>query len=248
MLDAIATIALVTAIIVNLGAVAGAMLGALPNRLYFLTIGGLWTGFAGALAGSGALLGSGLGPVPPVGFMVLTPLAAVAATAALSPAFRKAILALPINLLIGLNTFRLLGVFFLVLAAEGRLAGPFPYSAGWGDIITGVLALPLVAFMAWTPRGGSMIAKAWNWFGALDLFAAIIFGLTSAEGSPLQMFHAGILGPLPVQTLPFALIPTVLVPLFLILHGIIYAQLNRQASLSESGTRDAATAATAFGR
>src|SRR6266851_9587427 len=179
MLDAIATIALVTAIIVNLGAVAGAMSGALPNRLYFLTIGGLWTGFAGALAGSGALLGSGLGPVPPVGFMVLTPLAAVAATAALSPAFRKAILALPINLLIGLNTFRLLGVFFLVLAAEGRLSGPFPYSAGWGDIITGVLAIPV----AWLAMGGSARAglwiALWNLFGAADLVAAVTLGITS---------------------------------------------------------------------
>jgi hypothetical protein len=26
---------------------------------------------------------------------------------------------------------------FLLLAAEGRLAGPFPQFAGWGDIITG---------------------------------------------------------------------------------------------------------------
>ena len=32
----------------------------------------------------------------------------------------------------------------LKLAAEGRLTGPFPYSAAWGDIITGVVAVPML--------------------------------------------------------------------------------------------------------
>jgi len=38
---------------------------------------------------------------------------------------------------------RIFAVLFLMLAAEGRLTGPFPYSAAWGDIITGVAAVPV---------------------------------------------------------------------------------------------------------
>jgi hypothetical protein len=74
----------------------------------------------------------------------------------------------------------------LLLAAAGRLAGPFPHFTGWGDIITGVFALP-VAWLARDvrPRHLNAIA-AWDLFGAADLVLAITLGVTSAEGSPLQ--------------------------------------------------------------
>jgi hypothetical protein len=49
----------------------------------------------------------------------------------------------------------------------------------------------------------------------------------SAEGSPLQVFHAAP-GSAAVQQLPWSFVPTVLVPLYLILHGVIWAQLLRQ--------------------
>ena len=64
-------------------------------------------------------------------------------------------------------------------------------------------------------------------FGTLDLFAAIALGLTSAAGSPLQLMHAGV-GSEAVQYLPFCLIPTVLVPFYLITHAIVAAQLRAQ--------------------
>ena len=76
-------------------------------------------------------------------------------------------------------------VLFLLLAMQGRLAGPFPHSAGWGDIITGVVAVALL-FVA-VERDATAIA-AWNYFGAADLVLAIFLGVTSAEGSPLQLF------------------------------------------------------------
>ena len=53
-------------------------------------------------------------------------------------------LSLSLPLLVGLNVGRVFAVLFLLLAGEGRLSGPFPHSAGWGDIITGVVALPLL--------------------------------------------------------------------------------------------------------
>jgi hypothetical protein len=115
---------------------------------------------------------------------------------------------------------------FLLLAAAGRLAGPFPHFAGWGDIITGVFALP-VAWLAKDvrPRHLNAIA-AWDLFGAADLVLAITLGVTSAEGSPLQIFTAAP-GSAAIQQLPWSFVPTVLVPFWLILHAIIWAQLRR---------------------
>jgi hypothetical protein len=46
--------------------------------------------------------------------------------------------------MVALNIVRIFAVLFLMLAAEGRLTGPFPYSAAWSDIITGVLAVPVL--------------------------------------------------------------------------------------------------------
>ena len=56
----------------------------------------------------------------------------------------------------------------MLLAAAGRLAGPFLYVAGWGDVVTGVLANPV----AWLGMGQSSkdncVIAGWNAFGALD--------------------------------------------------------------------------------
>jgi hypothetical protein len=154
--------------------------------------------------------------------MIAFPLVATAVAASVSPSVRASLLGMPMPFLIGLNVWRVAGGFFLLLAAEGRLAGPFPTSAGWGDVITGVLALP-VAWLALRGQGRPLV-WAWNAFGMLDLVAALAFGIISANGSPLQIIHAGE-GSEAVQVLPWSLIPTVLVPIYLIVHGIIFAKL-----------------------
>ena len=103
------------------------------------------------------------------------------------------------------------------------MSGPFPDSAGWGDIMTAVLALPLAFTVARRPMPNTVFW--WNGLGTVDLLAAIVLGTISAEGTPFQLIHAGI-GSEAVSQLPWSLIPTVLVPFFLILHGVIFAQLR----------------------
>src|SRR5215471_2088690 len=96
-------------------------------KLGIAGIAGFWIGLAAAAGASGWLAISR--PFPVIGIFVVTPLLAAAITAT-SPAARAALLALPTRLLIGLNIARVVGMLFLPLAMEGRLAGPFPYSAG----------------------------------------------------------------------------------------------------------------------
>jgi len=168
-------------------------------------------------------------PFPYIGAFVMLPLVAAAALTAASPEWRAALIGLPMPLLVGLNIFRLLGVLFLLLAAEGRLSGPFPYSAGWGDIIVGVLALPALWLATRPVPQAPQFLAAWNIFGALDLIVALALGITSGPESPLRLFEGADASL--VQAMPWSFIPTVLVPFFLIVHAILFVQLRRaQAS------------------
>jgi len=182
---------------------------------------GLWVGIA--TAGAAAGWTTMARPFPVMGVFVAAPLlAAVMATA--WPAARQVMLSLPLSLLVGLNVGRVFAVLFLLLAADGRLSGPFPYSAAWGDIITGTVALPLLWLVRDSARHTATF-HLWNAFGTLDLVAAVGLGLMSAEGSRLQVFPAP--GSEAMQHLPWSFVPTVLVPLWLIIHAIIWAKLRR---------------------
>lgn len=232
MLDFIGTITLVAAVIVSINVLTGAMPITPSQRIAVSLIAGLWTGLAAALAAAGMFAGTNpLGP-PTIGTVIILPLIATAVMAAIYPRVRATLIGMPMPLLIGLDVWRIGGAFFLLLAAEGRLSGPFPYSAGWGDVITGVFALP-VAWLA-LRRQSEWAVWAWNIFGTLDLVAAIALGIGSANGSPLQFIHAGV-GSEGVQVLPWSLIPTVLVPMLLIGHGIVFAQLRARAKGARTG-------------
>ena len=183
---------------------------------------GVWIGVAAATAGAGWLTISK--PVPVVGLFVAVPLLAAALATTWPPA-REAMLSIPMPVMVSLNIVRVFAVLFLLLAAEGRLTGPFPHSAAWGDIITGIFAVPVL----WLLKDGcarhTTAVAAWNLFGAADLVLAIAFGVTSAEGSPLQLFSGP--GSEAMQHAPWSFVPTVLVPIWLILHAIIAVQLRR---------------------
>jgi hypothetical protein len=120
------------------------------------------------------------------------------------------------------------GAFFLVLAADGRLSTTFATSVGWGDVATGLLAVPL-AILAWRHAGrvGGLFA-AWNVFGALDLVIAIALGVLSAPGTPFQVFTEGV-GTTTMGELPWTLVPSMLVPLYLLVHLVIAAKLRAMA-------------------
>ena len=221
MLDLIGSLFGMAAILVCAIAILTAIPLSQPQRLIAGGVFGAWVGFATAVAATGALAVVPSQPVPTIALVFGAPLLTFAMWALVSPSLRAKLMAMPLPVLIRLNGLRLIGGIFLVLAAVGRLSGPFPYSAGIGDLITGAIAIPLALRVA---RGDVTSVGLWNAFGTLDLILAVGFGVTSADGSPLQIFHVGV-GSAAVQQLPFALVPTVLVPFFLIVHGVIAGQL-----------------------
>ena len=224
MLNLIGSITGLATIAVNLVAMSTILDLSLAKRLGLAAIVGAWVGLASGLGASGALQFSPASPAPLIGIVAATAPLVVGALALASRGFRSALMAIPTSLLIGLNSMRILGVMFLFLALEGRLAGPFPFSAGIGDIVTGVFAIPLAIAVANSRSLPTAAIARWNWFGSLDLVVAIFLGLTSANGAPVQLIHWGV-GSQAMQELPFCLIPTVLVPSYLITHVIVAAQL-----------------------
>jgi hypothetical protein len=129
---------------------------------------------------------SGLGALG-LGAAVVLPIVIFCLVVARSKALREAFHRVPLALLVGVQTIRVLGVVFVLLYAAGRLPAPFAPVAGWGDILVGVTA-PAVA---WVVHRGlpnwRRTLWAWNIVGALDLIVAVFLGRTSAPG-PLRLF------------------------------------------------------------
>lgn len=226
MLDSIGTITIFTSAAVILVTMTSTLTSKLGQRILLAAIAGAYAGIAIVAAASGVMDRTQGGPL-----VLLALFAAPLITAAVlwnRPRTRSAMFSLSMPMLIGLNVIRALGFMFLLLAGAGRLAGPFPYSAGWGDIITGVAALPL-AFAVTRGTASNLTIAAWNTFGLLDLVVAVTLGVISGNGSPVQIIHAGV-GSLAITHLPWSLIPTVLVPYFIVMHAIIFAQLRAHAA------------------
>ncbi len=230
MLDLIGTMLLTAAIVVNLNAAIVMVPLSPAGKLTTVAIAGMWIGLAIALATTGIYVAAAT-PVPVVGLMVGWPVILVGFAALLFGKVREALLALPVTLLIALNAIRIVpGAFMVLLALQGRLSGPFPQSAGWGDIIVGLTAIPLALATARNLWANRPAVPAWNVLGTLDLVMAVALGAASAPGSPIQIFGETI-GSTAMASLPWSNIPTLLVPFYLITHGIIFAKMARTERL-----------------
>ena len=189
--------------------------------------------WASVIFAIGAMGGFGPGvtgpfPTPVIAFLVLMIGGLIAFFE--WPSFRNALLSLPLTALVGINACRIGGVGFLILHNQGRLAAPFATSAGWGDIITGLAAIPL-AFMASRGKLSRGPLIIWNVFGALDLIVAIMLGALSAPGTPFQLFTEAP-GTLAMGTLPWVVIPTLLVPLYLMTHLTVATRLRLRSTIT----------------
>lgn len=184
-----------------------------------------WLALVVTVAALGGLAPGTLGPVPANLLPFFTLLGLLFGSWFFSPAFREALLSVPLPVLVGLNAGRVGGVFFLLLYADGRLSAPFAPSAGWGDIITGALAIPLAAMLALgiSIRAGWL--RAWNFFGAADLLVAVSLGALSAPNTPFRVFTEGP-GTEAMTNVPWVLVPALLVPVFLLLHFVMAVRLR----------------------
>jgi hypothetical protein len=159
-------------------------------------------------------------PPLPLGLAVAGPILVFILWFAASPRFRQFALSLNPAALTIAQTWRVVGITFVVLASFGLLPNVFAQPAGWGDFAIGVTA-PFVAFYLARPsRKLSYIA--WNIAGVVDLVTAVALGVLSSP-TPAGALHPAVTTDA-MTVLPLSLIPTFGVPLMLILHIISIGQ------------------------
>jgi hypothetical protein len=225
MLDVVGALVLGAILTADLVVLIGTGFMRSTARWAAFTVAAGWVAIIVAISAAGGFSSGILGPFPaPVlAFLILLVAGLIAWFA--WPDFRKALLSVPLEGLIGINAARIAGIFFLLLHAQGRLSAPFATSAGWGDIITGIVAIPLGILVARRDRVPRWILAAWNGFGVLDLVTAVLLGALSAQGTPFRVFTEAP-GTAAMGTLPWVGIPALIVPLYLITHLVIGVRLR----------------------
>lgn len=112
-----------------------------------------------------------------------------------------------------LHSFRFEGLVFLVPGVVSPdLPSAFAHSAAYGDIIAATLAV--ISLLSLPRKAGIVLAWAFNIWGTADLLNAFY-----------QANHTGLL---PGQLGATYFIPTLLVPLLLITHGLVFRILLQQ--------------------
>ncbi|MBS0416471.1 MAG: hypothetical protein JSR66_02075 [Proteobacteria bacterium] len=116
-----------------------------------------------------------------------------------------------------LHSFRFIGLAFLVPGVVSpELPSAFANAAAYGDIIAAILAL--LALAALPSRTGVVLAWIFNLWGTVDLFDAFY----QANASGLTPGELGVM----------YFIPTLIVPLLLITHGLSFRILIKSSESS----------------
>jgi hypothetical protein len=119
--------------------------------------------------------------------------------------------------LLALHSFRFMGLAFLVPGVVSpELPSSFARAAAYGDLIAAILAL--LALISLPSAAGVATAWMFNLWGATDLFNAFY-----------QANHAGLAAG---QLGATYVIPTLIVPLLLVTHGIAFRILLQHQSVS----------------
>jgi hypothetical protein len=188
-----------------------------------------WLAITAGVAATGIYAADADETVPWIGVGLAVPL--VLGAVALRRPLVRAALTHPRTpaLLAAVQTFRIVGGVFLVLLAGGQLPAGFALPAGIGDVLVG-LAAPAVAVALWRRPQRRALGLAFNAFGLLDLVAAVSLGVALAPG-PLQ---AVLTEPTTVLMglLPMVLVPTMAVPLAVLVHLVSFALLRAPRALA----------------
>ena len=162
----------------------------------------------------------------PLGLAVLTPIVVFLVWFASSPGLRQFTMSLNPRTLTLVQSWRVAGFVFLVLAAYGILPSVFALRAGWGDIAIGATA-SFVALKLASPDH-RRIFVVWQVLGIADLVTAVTLGTLASVIDPRGIPTSAM------TVLPLSLIPTFAVPLLLILHVVCIVQARRWPVLQGS--------------
>lgn len=191
-----------------------------------------WFGISSGMAAAGDFsAANGAFALPLLALSLLVPLAIGVAAILLVAPIRQLVSQRSVQpAVIALHSFRAIeGSAFLLMAALGVLPGIFAIPAGAGDVIVGLAAFSVGRGLR-AGRWGRVVV--WNLFGVLDLLNAAALGVVTQPGQ-LNLFHAT---PTSAWLLvePLVVIPTFVVPFYLLLHFVSLRYLARTRSQAQT--------------
>ncbi len=125
--------------------------------------------------------------------------------------------------LIKLHVFRVIGVFFILLAVHDALPKPFAFIAGMGDVLTAISSIFVVKAIQHKKTYARKLAYCWNAFGALD----ILFTAIAANVITKISINTGSMGVDTLAVFPFCIIPAFAPPTILFLHWAIFQKMKK---------------------
>ena len=162
-------------------------------------------------------------PRPLLPLMIWTPVIAFVSAFGLSHQFRRWVLAWDLRWPILYHFCRaLFGAWFFVLYARGAIDPTFALVAAPGDILAGLGALVAVGFVPLKTRRDIRIVGVWNALALIDILVVFV------TAQRIVFFGEGPRALSALVTFPLSLVPSLVVPLILITHFAVFAQLFRR--------------------
>src|SRR5262245_56113608 len=143
---------------------------------------------------------------------LVVPVLAAVALIARSSVFRTVLDHAPLGTLVGVQTFRLAGVAFLLIVYLGILPPAFA-RAGYGDLVTGALALSAALTLARKSRSSHTLFWLFSAAGLYDLMNVAYLLLAY-----YPLYNDSVPSSAPAFEFSLVLIPALAAPMALLLH------------------------------
>ena len=184
---------------------------------------GVWFDYVRVLGYAGILANTSIRP-PGVVFLAAPVLVFLILFVVRWSADARVLHAVPLWLLIGAQTFRIVVELFLhQLWVLGIVPKMLTFAGANVDIYIGASA-PLIAWLSTRGRSGLGVAGAWTVLGLLALTNVVVRSVLTAPG-PLHRIHAEVPN-LMFSTFPFTFIPAFFVPLAVVLHVLAIREIR----------------------
>lgn len=165
----------------------------------------------------------GAAAIPLLPFAIFVPVAVAVPILLSSRRIGNVLDAIPAGWMVALQVLRVLGSAFLIGWIYGTVPGIFALPAGIGDLLTGLIAVPVAIALGSGSRESRRAAIAWNIFGLLDFAVA----LTIAQAIAFRLIETGFASATG-GAYPVVMVPAFGVPTWIMLHAVSLRQLWRQ--------------------
>jgi len=137
--------------------------------------------------------------------------------------FKQFLESIPLESLVKIHIFRLIGIFFLLLAFHNALPKFFAIVAGLGDIITAITSIFVAKAIYQKQSYAKKLTLIWNIFGFLDIAFTAITAISLTKLS----IDNGTMGVDTLATFPYCFIPAFAPPTIIFLHVVIFKKIKK---------------------